>query len=112
MQHCPTCGARYRGGSRCHRCQTDLHHLLLIERAAAALRRQARQALRDGRGVQARDDAERACALHRCSESLAVRAIVALRERDFPLALRLWLEYEGTKANDGDRRMVRPEAAR
>ena len=93
MKRCPTCGARYRRGSRCHRCQTDLQQVLLIERAAAALRRRARQALRDGRGGQARDDAERACALHRCSDSLAVRAVVALRERDYPLALRLWFEY-------------------
>ena len=98
MKHCPTCGARYRGASRCHRCQTDLNQVLLVERAAAALRRRARQALRDGRGVQARDDAERACALHRCPDSLAVRAVVALRERDFPLALRLWFEYEGSRA--------------
>ena len=112
MTHCPTCGARYRGGSRCHRCQTDLHQVLLIERAAATLRRRARQALRDGRGDQARDDAERACALHRCSESLAVRAVVALRERDYPLALRLWFEHERSTASDGDRRMVGPEAAR
>ncbi len=112
MTHCPTCGAGYRGGSRCHRCHTDVRQVLLIERAAAALRRQARQALRDGRAGQARDDAERACALHRCSESLAVRAVVALRERDFPLALRLWREYEGSKASDGNRRTVRPEAAR
>ena len=100
MQHCPTCGARYRGGSRCHRCQTDLHQVLLIERAAAALRRRARQALRDGHGGQARDDAERACALHRCAESLAVRAVVALRDRDYPLALRLWFEHERSRAND------------
>ena len=100
MQHCPTCGARYRGGSRCHRCQTDVGQVLLIERAAAALRTRARLALRDGRGGQARDDAERACALHRCSDSLAVRAVVALRERDHPLALRLWLEYERSKASD------------
>ncbi|MDE0219017.1 MAG: hypothetical protein OXJ90_07085 [Spirochaetaceae bacterium] len=99
MTHCPTCGARYRGGSRCHRCQTDLHQVLLIERAAATLRRRARQALRDGRGDQARDDAERACALHRCSESLAVRAVVALRERDYPLALQLWLDY-AARASD------------
>ena len=100
MQHCPTCGARYRGGSRCHRCQTDLHQVLLIERAAAALRRRALQALRDGRGGQARDDAERACALHRCADSLAVRAVVALRDGDFPLALRLWFEYRRGPASD------------
>ena len=93
MKRCPTCGAGYRGGPQCHRCRTDLRQVLLIERAAAALRRQARQALRDGHGDQARDDAERACVLHRCSESLAVRAVVALRERDYPLAVRLWREH-------------------
>lgn len=93
MKHCPTCGARYRGGSRCHRCQTDVEQVLLIERAAAALRRQARRSLQAGRNGHARECAERACSLHRCSESLAVRAVVALREREFPLALRLWFEH-------------------
>ena len=93
MKRCPTCGARYRGGARCHRCQTDLGQVLLIERAAAGLRTRARRALQGGRSANARDFAERACALHRCRESLAVRAVVALRERDFPLALRLWFEH-------------------
>ena len=73
---------------------------LPLTSTAAALRHRARQALRDGRGVQARDDAERACALHRCPDSLAVRAVVALQEQDYPLALRLWLEYEGRRASD------------
>ena len=92
MQRCPTCGARHRGGVQCHRCRTDLQQVLLIERSAAGLRQRARAALAAGRSVQARDCAERACALHRCPESLAVRAVVALQERDFALALRLWCE--------------------
>ena len=93
MKRCPTCGARYRGGPRCHRCQTDVEQVLLIERAAAGLRAQARRALQAGRNGRARECAERACALHRCPESLAVRAVIALREREFPLALRLWFEH-------------------
>ena len=93
MQHCPTCGARHRGGPECHRCRTDLHQVLLIERCAAGLRQRARAALAAGHSAQARDCAERACALHRCAESLAVRAVVALRERDFALALQLWFEH-------------------
>ena len=92
MQRCPTCGARQRGAPQCHRCRTDLQQVLLIERCAAGLRRQAGVALAAGRSAQARDFAERACALHRCPESLALRAVVALRERDFALALRLWSE--------------------
>ena len=92
MQRCPTCGARHRGGPECHRCRTDLQQVLLIERCAAGLRQRACAALAAGRGAQARACAERACALHRCPESLAVRALVALRERDFALALRLWSE--------------------
>ena len=99
MQRCPTCGARYRGGPECHRCRTDVHQVLLIERSAAGLRQRARAALAAGRTAPARDAAERACALHRCPESLAVRAVVALRERDFALALRLWLE-RNTLAGD------------
>ena len=92
MQRCPTCGARHRGGPECHRCRTDLHQVLLIERCAAGLRQRARAALAAGRGAAAQHAAEHACALHRSAESLAVRALVALHERDFALALRLWFE--------------------
>ena len=99
MQRCPTCGARHRGGRQCHRCRTDLHQVLRIERSAAGLRQRARAALAAGHGAQARAIAERACHLHRCPESLAVRAVVALRERDFTLALRLWFE-RNTLARD------------
>ena len=102
MQRCPTCGARHRGGPECHRCRTDLQQVLLIERCAAALRRRARTALAAGRSEQARDFAERACSLHRCPESLAMRAVVALRERDFALALQLWSE-RNTLGGAGDR---------
>ena len=93
MQRCPTCGARQRGGPECHRCRTDLRRVLHIERCAAGLRQRARAALAAGRTASARAAAERACALHRCRESLAVRALVALRERDFALALRLWSDH-------------------
>ena len=93
MQRCPTCGARHRGGPECHRCRTDLRQVLAIERCAAGLRQQARAALAAGSTAQARAAAERAWALHRGPESLAVRAVVALQERDFPLALRLWFEH-------------------
>ena len=99
MQRCPTCGAPHRGGPECHRCRTDLRQVLLIERSAAGLRQRARAALAAGHGAQARDAAERACALHRSPESLAVRAVVALQERDFALALRLWFERQ-TLAGD------------
>ena len=99
MQRCPTCGARHRGGPECHRCRTDLQQVLLIERCAAGLRQRARTALAAGHTAPARAAAERACALHRCPESLAVRALVALQERDFALALRLWSEHRTLPGN-------------
>ena len=99
MQRCPTCGARHRGGPECHRCRTDLRRVLAIERCAADLRQRARAELAAGRGAPARAAAERACALHRCPESLAVRAVVALHERDFALALRLWFERRTSTAD-------------
>lgn len=99
MQRCPTCGARHRGGPECHRCRTDLRQVLLIERCADGLRQRARADLAAGHGAKARAAAERACALHRCPESLAVRAVVALHGRDFALALRLWFERR-TSAGD------------
>ena len=99
MQRCPTCGVRHRGGPECHRCQTDLRQVLLIERCAAGLRQRARAALSAGHTAPARAAAERACSLHRCPESLAVRALVALRERDFALALRLWSENHALRGD-------------
>ena len=92
MDRCPTCRARHRGGPFCHRCRTDLRQVLAIERAAARRRRQALATLDRGCGHEARAHARRACTLHRSPDSLAVRAMVALQDRDFPLALRLWRE--------------------
>ena len=102
MDRCPTCGARHVQGSSCRRCRTDLRQVLAIERAAAGCRRRALAALERGCGPAARALASRACALHRSRDSLAVRAVVALAEGDFPLALRLWREIrQGREAGAG-----------
>ena len=104
MTHCPTCGAGYRGGDACHRCRTDLRQVLAVERTADRHRQRALAALGRGAGSEARDFAHRACALHRSPDSLTVRALVALRDGDFPLALRLWREIRngsGTEAQLG-----------
>ena len=79
-------------GAFCHRCRTDLRQVLAIERGAADYRRRALAALEHGRRPDARSLACRACTLHRSRESVAVRAVIALADRDFPLALRLWRE--------------------
>ncbi len=92
MERCPTCGARHAGGPSCHRCRTDLGQVLAIERAAARHRRRARAALERGDRAAARAHAGRACTLHRCPESLTVRALAALADGDFLAALRLWRE--------------------
>ena len=92
MERCPTCKAQHRGPLFCHRCKTDLRQVLAVERAADRQRRHARAALERGYRSQARACARRACALHRSPDSLRVRALVALGDGDFPLALRLWRE--------------------
>ena len=92
MNRCPTCGAGGVNGAFCHRCRTDLRQVRAIERAAAGCRRRALAALERGQRSDARSSACRACALHRSPESVVVRAVVALADRDFPLALRLWRE--------------------
>lgn len=93
MTRCPTCGARRREAAPvCHRCRTDLSTVLAIEAAADRYRRGALAALAGGSAAQARACSERACALHRSADSVTVRALVALAERDFALALRLWRE--------------------
>ena len=103
MERCPTCGARHAGGPSCHRCRTDLRQVLAIERAAARRRRRARAALDRGDRGEARAHAGRACALHRSPEALAVLALAALADRDFPAALRLWREIRAESAA-GERR--------
>lgn len=92
MECCPTCGARHVHGPLCRRCRTDLRQVLAIERAAAGHRRRALAALERGCRSEARAFAGRACTLHRSGDSVMVRAVVALADRDFPLALRLWWE--------------------
>ena len=92
VERCPTCGARRMEGPICHRCQTDLRQVRAIERAAAGHRKRALAALGRGRRAEAQAASNRACALHRSDDSLVVRAVVALGDGDFPLALRLWRE--------------------
>ena len=92
MKRCPTCGAGHVQGPFCRRCRTDLRQVLAIERAAAGHRRRALAALEGGGRPEARAFASRACTLHRSRDSLVVRAVVALADGDFPLALRLWRE--------------------
>ena len=100
MEHCPTCGARHAGGSSCHRCRTDLRQVLAVEQAAARCRRQALAALDRGDRAAAREQAARACALHRSPGSLVAAALAALADRDFPAALRFW---RATRAAAEDR---------
>ena len=92
LERCPTCGAARVEGPHCRRCRTDLRQVLAIERSAAVHRRRALAALERGRRSEAGDFASRACTLHRSRDSLTVRALVALADGDFPLALRLWQE--------------------
>jgi len=100
MDRCPTCGARHAGGPSCHRCRTDLRHVLSVQRAAAGCRREALAALDRGDRAAARERAARACALHRSADNLAAAALAALADRDFPTAVRLWRE---TRAATGAR---------
>ena len=81
-------------GPHCRRCRTDLRQVIAIERAAAGYRREALAALEGGCRPEARALASRACTLHRSRDSVTVRAVVALAEGDFPLALGLWREIE------------------
>lgn len=60
-----------------------------IERAAAAHRRRALAAFECGAIAQARELADRACALHRSADALAARALVALAEGRHALAFEL-----------------------
>ena len=92
MKRCPTCGAGHVQGPHCRRCRTDLRQVLAIEQAAAGHRRRALAALERGCRREAGDHASRACTLHRSRDSVTVRAVVALADGDFPLALRLWRE--------------------
>ena len=93
MERCPTCGARYREGVVCYRCQTDLRQVLTIEQLARDHAQQARAALRCGRVQEARFRAIEACDLHRTPEAVRILALTALADRDFQTALELWREH-------------------
>ena len=75
--------------------------MLAIERAAARHRQEARAALDRDDCAEARARAARACALHRSPESLTALALVALADRDFPAAIRLWREVRAGSAPAG-----------
>ncbi len=94
MRRCPTCGAKHIEGPCCYRCRTDLQQVVGIERAAVHARKQASLALENGQRDKARAFADKACGLHRSDTSIALRALVALADGEFDLALRLWLEIE------------------
>lgn len=92
LERCPTCGAAHVEGPCCRRCRTDLRQVLAIERTASDYRRRALAALGRGCRSDAGAFASRACTLLRSRDSLIARAVVALADGDFPLALRLWQE--------------------
>ncbi len=57
---CPVCKARFRGHQTCSRCGADLSRLMLVAAYAHRLRRQARQALCEGRYHDAQELADEA----------------------------------------------------
>lgn len=62
---CPVCRAAFRGTAECSRCGADLTPLIALIVRACALRRTARQALREGRDDAAHtlaDAAQQCCA--------------------------------------------------
>ncbi len=98
MRRCPTCGARHTDGPFCRRCRTDLQQVIGVEQAAGRARKRASRALARGHRHKARTFAEEACRLHRSDTSISMRALVALADGEFDLALRLWLEIEKDRA--------------
>lgn len=95
MEHCPTCGAVYRGDPVCSRCGTDLKPLLDIEEGARLCRERAMGALADGSLQAARQAAVRAWRLHRSGESAKDMALVSLSCRRYAEALAFWREHRG-----------------
>ena len=93
MDRCPTCQAAYRGGDVCYRCQTDLRHLLAIERDAVRYQQQALAALQSRHFNVAHGYARRAFELHRSPASIKALALTSLALRKFDEALVLWREY-------------------
>jgi len=100
---CPTCGTRAVEDLFCRRCNTDLREMRAVERTAAWWRQRGAREVSRASGPEdmckARAYAERACHLHRSRASLELLAVVALAEREFDLALRLWREIRCTDAN-------------
>ncbi len=72
---CPVCRARFRGSSQCSRCGADLTALMLLAAHAYALRRAARQLLRQGDCPAALASAQAAQRLHFTAEGSLLSVI-------------------------------------
>ena len=105
MEHCPTCGAKFRGDRVCSRCGTDLGEILEVERAAVHCQQEAFAALRAGRREEAYGLAARACEFHCSPDSVKALALTALACGKFDEAVALWRKYRRCVQTDaGDER--------
>lgn len=100
MERCPTCNARYKGRSGCHRCGTDLARLLAIEKEAAEHRDNAVEAFNRQDFDAMYFHARRACALLRTPSAEKHLACAALVAGDPATALSTWKSYRRSQPND------------
>lgn len=89
MEKCPTCNAKYKGKTFCHRCKTDLSILIDIENKAKDHLNKAGQAFMSKDYTSMFYHAKRSFALLRTPESQRLLASASLLVRKYGLAVTL-----------------------
>jgi hypothetical protein len=89
---CPVCRADNDQGSSCRRCRADLSLLLGLEEQRRFALEEARRSVARGRLRRARVLLDGVEALRRDGESIRLRALVSLLDRDFANAWRCYQE--------------------
>lgn len=87
---CPVCRAEAVTGSQCRRCRADLSLLLALEEQRQQALTAAYRSLRQGLCERARARADSAEALRNGADVRRLRALVALLQRDFAGAWRIY----------------------
>lgn len=90
MECCPTCNARYKGASACHRCGTPLSELIDIENRAADHREKAVEAFNQRNFQEMYFHGRRAASLFRTPYGEKLLACAALAAGDPQTALSAW----------------------
>lgn len=86
MESCPTCKARYKGGTVCYRCKSELTILLKIEKEALSRIQNSKYHLEKGNYDKALNEVEKSLFLLKTEEGRYMKAHILACKDDFSKA--------------------------